>query len=776
MKTKTAVLKGKTDAANPHVWFGALYNAGYPIVNRLCVVGSVALLAMTAAGEDWTVTDAQTLTRVTNVYDNVTISGNLTVGAGAKLQCKTALVVGPIGGETATLTVQDGGYVEVNGTAYFAKAGGQAQITIAADSKIAVGGDTYLAYGYDAQPAATDPKAHCRLDVSGLLECQGVVYAASGNMVPYPGQYTSWNQAATDVDTDIWLNEGGEFLLHKFQKNCPANDVSGGSQDLAGRTLQQCFHFNGGRLRQYVRSSGANYGDWFVQAWTPNMQAFVRLISENGNDIAFSVETVNVLFTSGSTTTTYTLEGSGDFVKSGVGNVTFCNYADSANVGNYDNWNTQSYGVGKLSRKNFTGAIRVKEGQLRSYRTSDWCDNAAPVRKLIVEQTGQFDFNGCDISVTEFQGWGPVTNSSATAATLTLNTGANDIYLYTLSPRLNVVNNGSGKLTTCAESAGLGTITLNGGDLVLKSRKEFGYNFYRFRTVGARQVGVSNGQVRIREFYYLDGDTDVTAGYDSYVHIPRWTSYYTLAPAMWDRNLNTYYKDQQAQNASALNWLYVTIGFKPARKVTGYKWNTETQATCPTNWVFMGGHTDYPVDYNYNNNGSDKGWIVLDRRQDDSVGAYQETPKYEIPYPAEAALDLENVTLANGAKLTVDGANLTLAAASLAGATVKAGFGARLTLPSAGSQTSLEIDASADGAATIVNFNPAAVGAVRVRGWTKTAPKTLPLQFENLGSEPNLAAWPVYLDDATAPSRYRIILENGYARLQSTSGLVLLYR
>lgn len=161
-----------------------------------------------AKGEDWMVADVQTLAGVTKVYDNVTISGNLTVGAGAKLQCKTALVVGPVGGETATLTVQDGGYVEVNGTAYFAKAGGQAQITIAADSKIAVGGDTYLAYGYDAQPAATDPKTHCRIDVNGSLVCQGFVYAASGNMVPYPGQYKSWNQAATDVDTDVWLNEG----------------------------------------------------------------------------------------------------------------------------------------------------------------------------------------------------------------------------------------------------------------------------------------------------------------------------------------------------------------------------------------------------------------------------------------------------------------------------------------------------------------------------------------------------------------------------------------
>lgn len=714
-------------------------------------------------GEDLDVSGDVTLTDVTNTYESVTVTGSLTVGAGAKLVCTKDLLV-----STGSLTVAGGGLVEVNGTATFAKAGGQATVTVAEGSQMVVMGVTYLAYGYDAVPSATDSKTTCRLDVSGTLELRRTAYAAAGNMVPYPGQYTDWFASVPDVDVDLWLHVGGEFRLASFVKSKPTNDaaVSATSSD-AGRSLQQVFHFNGGRLVQY----GSSTGTWFEQRWASAPQGFVRLVSEDGHDIELETTTVTSLFGTNAKTSTFALEGSGDLVKLGTGRVALSTYKESA-VADYDDWNmTSRYGAGKVSRKEFTGAIRVKEGTLTSFRTSDWCDNAAPVRKIVIEPTGTFDVNGCDIAVTAFQGWGPLANTSETTATLTLDTGAADVSLYTLCPRLNVVHNGTGGVSACVETAGLGSITMNGGNLELKSRREFGYNFYRFRTLGARSVGVKNGQIRIREFYYLNGDTDVTAGYDSYVHIPRWTSYYTLAPAMWDRDPATCYMDQQAQNANALTWLYFTIGFKPARKVTGYKWLTDDQASCPTNWVFMANHTDSLS--NYNNGGTDDGWVVLDRRCDDTTASRAETPTYALAYSDESAIVLPNVTLSDGARLAVAGANLTLNAATLGSAVVKASFGARLTLPTDGNQSVLEIDASAD-VATLVNFNPAKVGSVRVVNWRKGA-KRLPLVFENLGSEANLSAWPVYLNDETEPSRYRVYLENGQARLR-TGGTRLILR
>ena len=198
--------------------------------------------------------------------------------------------------------------------------------------------------------------------------------------------------------------------------------------------------FTGGRFDFSAKTSGYLFTQ---QGWTwggswPNTGTVLKSVDA---PIDLTVEGTCKL-TEGWASRSLTLEGNGGFVKRGSGTLLWGWYTTGSNDG---------YVQGNAT---YTGDTVIKAGGIRLATPSTATKaqirySVPPASPLKIEEGAFFDFAGNNAAWVSVSGAGMITNSEATAATLTLGLGNGDCALATaaVGGPIKVVKGGTGTLT-----------------------------------------------------------------------------------------------------------------------------------------------------------------------------------------------------------------------------------------------------------------------------------------------------------------------------------------
>ena len=134
------------------------------------------------------------------------------------------------------------------------------------------------------------------------------------------------------------------------------------------------------------------------------------------------------------------------------------------------------------------------------------------------------------------------------------------------------------------------------------------------------------------------------------------------------------------------------------------------------------------------------------------------------------------MSIALGATLTVDGAEVSAASVSADAALLVAlTHGASLTLPAETEIASLSVDVGAGGG-TLVNFRPAYPGAFYLAGDVDNPRRcVLPVAVGTLLGD-NLSSWRVYVDGVLVPHCEIFVNSSGFLETRYTGATVMMVK
>ncbi len=381
--------------------------------------------------------------------------------------------------------------------------------------------------------------------------------------------------------------------------------------------------------------------------------------------------------------------------------------------------------------------------------------------KVRIAHGGTIDLGGHDIELDGLEAAGVVTNTSETAATLTVGKDGGDVLFATPpSADLPIVKVGVGTLRI--PDGTLANLTVQAGSVEFLNRRDVGFPYYRFFVDGR------SGTFRLNEIAFLDGETDVTAERTAISRI-RSGGYYYGAPTSavdrvdtttwgdysrndyWgssdDRTNRTFfvthfggapsfdfdwYGAGRAEGESKAEvWVNATAPRIPSsfcRKVTAYRLKTDETTSLPIDWRVSGGFADGITD---------NVWRDLDVVRDSThPGAMSWTETYTLSY-TNAAVRIDSLTLADGATWELD---------------VRQG---RIALD---------------------NLTLQGGGTLVLRNFTRLADlRKLPVKVASCETVANLSKWQVVCEGK--PDRKRaLVLEDGCLGTLSLAGTVVVVR
>lgn len=717
------------------------------IVN-LAAATAAALAAFMAGGADLTVAQGDPPVTLADgdTYGAIIVNGSLTIPANAAVTAASLVVATNITGD-AYVTLEPGSSLSLSGGVNLGYDGGQAHLDVKSGASLTVAGDLNMAYGHTSAPASNADPTRAYLMVSNAT----VTINGSNGLYFYHSSYwPSGTAQSTSVD-NIRIEDGGVIALGTgIKKDC----VSSSLKDARSSTIV----FSGGCI-EYRRRG------YSVFTYTRNAaNSSINLVAEDGNPVYFkganSGTTSSItLFNLGSKACPFNVSGDGDFVLECASTI------DSFTWSPKGNWDNDKPNV----RFQTGGHLRLVRCKLDSYPTNAFSTvNGNCLRSLVLENGATFDMKGIDAEFTSV--FGTLSNSSGAQCTLTVGgDGCDSSYSQVLPTGVTLVKKGTGNLSLFAGAAN--ALSAQGGALSLIGRAEIGYPFYKFNHYGTAKTGTSNHQVRISEFRFLNGETDVTQGWDDYYYDHTGTSQFSEPTNMLDGDTNTMFYDQRDQNWDSVSNIHVTLEYRPSRKVTGYTWNTSKDwdnrsNLYPTNWAVFGSSDNLT-------------WERLDlvdgfTLEYPGLGSWCET-NFVCRY-APTVATIGSLTMADGTALTADGADITVSSVSAASAIpVSLAHGASLTLPAATEIASLAVDVDAGGG-TLANFRPTHGGVVNLTGAVANPRNyVLPVQVGALLGE-DLSSWRINVNGVPEKDVGLIVNNGGYLETKSIAATVIYMR
>ena len=669
-----------------------------------CVVAATAF-----AADDLTVESGQTQTVESDVaYGRLVINGSLTVASGVTLTCEQ-LCVGTGAVENASLVLQSCATVSV--TKASAKYGhdcvvgingGKATLTLADGASLDVTGAMGLAFDEGAFSYGT-----IVLNGASRLKTTGGLYVNRG----------SWSgcDAATPYAT-VELNGSSRL------------ETAGAITKNSGTTVT--FRFNGGEL--CGTGSGALVND--------NQTGKLVFESVDGQDIKLRrTADFSSLVAHGENGASFETTGSGALVKLGAGTGALAGLQKESKA-------FKSFAL------NAAGGIRVEEGALRLDATS-----AAKLSNVTarVAVGGTLDLFGNDAALNGLETAGVVTNSSATAATLTVGANGGDaVFVAPPAADLPVVKTGAGTLKV--PDGTLANLTVEGGTVEFLNRRDVGFPYYRLFVE-------EKTTFRLSEVAFLNGEDDVTGAWTAISRIEKGGQYYgaptglvdRVDATIWDdRSYNTtddrtnrtffvthfggapsypfgWYMHNSGKEQEAEVWTNAaapSVSAAFSQPLTGYRLKTCKDRALPKDWRVSGGFAD-GITANV--------WQDLSVVRGASVTSYLTwSETYALSY-TNAAVSVGSLTLADGARWELDVAQ------------------GRMTLESL----------ALGGGGTLV-----------LRNFSKSADlKTLPVAVGLCETAANLEKWTVVCEGRSDWQR-RLVLRDGALGTESTLGAVLIVR
>ena len=691
---------------------------------RRGVLGSLLPLmcAMCVQADDLTLDPGQSHTvSGTETYDRVIVNGDLTVGAGATLKVGSICVATNISG-TANLVLEENAKLTVLNTGandcILGAAGGTANVEMRSGSTFLAASDVLMLY--DPGSPAAFPHVNMVISNATLFATNQILFAQGRT------------GSATERLANVRLDDGAILRAKRVRK----------------QTLQEvCILFNGGKIESFAWDGNQQ----FITSGSNN-RSVLFLEATNANPVAISVNSSrSALFAFGSLGSIIEVCGDGDFATAG---------SATLNIAPGSKWD---YSYPNLRFSN-TGALRFSSTKT-TVAFSEFLrnDKTSPAHDVVVADGAVLDIVGCTgtVKTVTLMGRATLTNSSSATSTLVVGIGNGDLGLdRKLPPRMNLVKKGTGRLSMHADD--VASVQVDAGELKLMGRAEMGYPFYKFNVYGTGGTGASNARVYIAELNYLNGATDVTQGWLGLYYDPTGTGFYNSPTNMLDGDLATFFYDQRAQAYSSVSNIHVELQYALPHKVTGYRWNRpsgihDSHSRWPTSWAVFGSEDN-------------RNWRLLSQVDYLATSWSDSWREYACTnYPASSA-SIAGITLADGAQLSVDGADVALAAgvAGEGGAALSLAHGATLTLPADLEVSTLRVDAAQEGG-TLVNFRPASRGALYL---TNGDIHDIPVAVQNL--QPGaLYSWSVYVDGVLYPQR-RLMVEDGV--LKAYSGFVMTIR
>ncbi len=640
----------------------------------------------------------------------IVANGDIAIAEGVAVTAASLVVVTNIAG-AASVTLAPDSSLALSGDVHLGYDGGQAHLNVQSGAGLTVGGNLCMAYGHTAPPAANAEPTRAFLTITNAT-----VKINGGDGLNFD-QGTSWpsgtTQRSSSVDT-VRLEAGAVIECQQIRK---ASADGGRSSAIV---------FVGGRIEA---------GRWNYYVFHLNSKnATLYLESENGNPIYIKDNSkINRWFNFGTASASIAVSGDGDFV---LENTT--QYRDV-------NWQAGSWDEDKPNVTFLTGGrIRLVGGNLVSYpRNAFSTVNGGCLRSLVLERGATIDMKGVDAAFTSFDdGGGAISNSTSAACALTIggdNADAVHPYPLALPSGVTLWKAGTGTLSLLAADAA--DVSVQGGTLSFVGRAEVGYPFYKFNIRGTANTGTTNHRVQLSEFKFLDGENDVTQGFDAYHYENRDTGYYNQPTAMWDGDVNTDFYDQRDQSWSSISNCAPVLEYRPPRKVTGYTWFTAND------WNRR--RDNYPVSWAVFGSADNVNWEQLDAVDGFSLanpGLREWCGTNFVCAYAPTTATIASLAVASGATLAVDGADITVSSVTAADAvTVTLAHGATLALPAATEVASLSVDVDAVGG-TLANFNPAADGALYLTGNVgRPSGCVVPVAVGTLEGG-NVRSWRVYVD------------------------------
>ena len=354
-------------------------------------------------------------------------------------------------------------------------------------------------YGNDSERSFLYVTNGCSLTLSTTLrigshEGNGTFVLDGGSFTPYTsiemGTYTNKNSTAsanTSVNTALVANATlnvhsgeGTIYMSRYGATSGADKTTDRNILILGENsrVSTRYVFRHNDPRGHIIFRGGCLAFHRIAADTLNY-AFssegngMLVIEGDGYPIHIDTKTNNLNFCY-SWTGNIRLRGTGGFKKSGSGRLTLNN----------------PEGSGNPFRSSFSGGVEVAAGTLRIRRG----DLIPATNLLTVAEGAKFDMYGCDIGLTGATGAGVVTNSSSTAATLTLGHGdGNYDFSAKVGGKVSIAKTGTGTLTvsgnaltnTCdltinagtvefvGESDSYGTVTVKSGAVLDISKSKF---------------------------------------------------------------------------------------------------------------------------------------------------------------------------------------------------------------------------------------------------------------------------------------------------------------
>lgn len=670
-------------------------------------------------------------------YGRLIVNGDLTVGANVELTVASLCVASNITG-TANLVLEEGAKLTVTDTNSYDCVigidGGRANVSLASGAyftatKIKLG----LGYAADRTVAAG-----AQATFASVVVNDAVFEATAGDdgLCLQNSNYNVWpkNTAATTPASEIVLNQGGELRVKQIT-HYPARPAE--------------IIFNGGKLK----TNGCPWKRGLVNVSWMNGSHRLRFISQNANpiDIFLWYDHSSILY-GGSDGSPIEFSGEGDVIIDGK---------NMAGQGSHQS--TRALVEKGVIYWLNTGKIVIRDEIVKLNGKEKFGDvKYCPPHDLEVSGGGKLDLNGQSFTVKTLStgGQSSLVNSGADC-TLTMDNGAADWSLVrklSVPSNVRLVKRGSGTLSLPEGYAP--NLEVAEGGVCLTGRSEAGYPFYKFNVYGTGNTGGKNARVRIAELVYLNGEEDVTQGWQALYYTCSGTSYYNSPTNALDGDKATFFYDQRAQYYSSVSNIHFELEYPLPRKVTGYKWtyhtDIESYNSNPTSWEVFGS------DDNVN-------WVSLDYVEYQKAG-WTGWTKRTCTYPTDA--EEYAVTMAAGTALKVIGADVS-GKVTTASDTLALEKGAKVELTAGTKVAELTIDADDATDSTVVNFDFAETGVLNVTGSARRLPAALPLALPD-AADAVLTGWTVTYNGE--PAHYLPVVKNGRLTRQSTQGLLLLAR
>lgn len=674
-------------------------------------LAACAVAATAFAADDLTVESGQAQTvEADAAYGRLVVNGSLTVASGVTLTCEQ-LCVGTGAVENASLVLQSCATVSVT------KASAQ--------------------YGFDCVVGINGASATLTLADGAFLSVSGVMgLAFDAGAISY-GAIVLNGASRLKTTGGLYVNRGGwsgcdaataYATVELNGSSCL--ETAGAITKNSGTTVT--FRFNGGEL--CGTGSGALVND--------NQTGKLVFESVDGQDIRLRrTADFSSLVAHGVNSASFETTGTGALVKLGAGTGALAGLQ-------------QGDKAFKSFALNAAGGIRVEEGALRIDAIS-----AAKLSNVTarVAVGGTLDLFGNDASLNGLEAAGVVTNSSATAATLTVGANGGDaVFVAPPAADLPVVKTGAGTLKV--PDGTLANLTVASGTVEFLNRRDVGFPYYRLFVE-------EKTSFRLSEVAFLNGEDDVSGAWTAISRIKNGGYYYGDPVNLFDRVDTTNWDDRSytiktlddrtnrtffvthfgGAPSYPFGWYMHNGGKEQAAEVwtnaaapsvsaafsqplTGYRLKTCSDRALPKDWRVSGGFAD-GITANV--------WQDLSVVRGASVTSYLTwSETYALSY-TNAAVSVGSLTLADGARWELD---------------VKQG---RMTLESL----------ALGGGGTLV-----------LRNFSKSADlKTLPVAVGACETAANLEKWTVVCEGRTDWQR-RLVLRDGALGTENKLGAVLIVR